>query len=120
MTDAAKEAQQVMRTALAELVQHLADRLQTTDDGKPVRLHKTAISKLLDFLDTLDFRNVTNDAELKRLADEARTLIEGVNVKDLKSTTALREHVRSGMQQIGTQLDSLLVSTGRKIRFDEE
>jgi hypothetical protein len=120
MTDAAKEAQQVMRTALAELVQHLADRLQTTDDGKPVRLHKTAISKLLDFLDTLDFRNVTNDAELKRLADEARTLIEGVNVKDLKSTTALREHVRSGMQQIATQLDSLLVSKGRKIRFDED
>ena len=120
MTDAAKEAQQVMRAALAELVQHLAHRLQTSDDGKPVRLHKTAISKLLDFLDTLNFRNVTNDAELKRLADEARTLIEGVNVKDLKSTTALREHVRSGMQQIATQLDSLLVSKGRKIRFDED
>jgi hypothetical protein len=120
MTDAATEAQQVMRTALAELVQHLADRLQITDDGKPVRLHKTAISKLLDFLDTLNFRNVTNDAELKRLADEARTLIEGVNVKDLKSTAALREQVRSGMQQIATQLDSLLVSKGRKIRFDED
>jgi hypothetical protein len=120
MTDAAKEAQQVMRTALAELVQHLADRLQTTDDGKPVRLHKSAVSKLLDFLDTLDFRNVTNDAELKRLAEEARSLVDRVNVKNLKGTTELREHVRTGMQQIATQLDSLLVSKGRKIRFEED
>jgi len=120
MTDAAEEAQQVMRTALAELVQHLADRLQTSEEGKPVRLHKSAVSKLLDFLDTLDFRNVTNDAELKRLAGEARSLIEGVNVKDLKSAAELRDRVRNGMQQIATQLDSLLVSKGRKIRFDED
>ena len=33
---------------------------------------------------------------------------------------ALREQVRSGMQQIATQLDSLLVTKGRKIRFDED
>lgn len=120
MTDAATEAQQVMRAAMAELVQHLADRLQTTEDGKPVRLHKTAISKLLEFLDTFDFRNVTDDAELKRLADEARALVEGVNIKDLKTTAQLRERVRTGMQEIASQLDSMLVHKGRKIRFDEE
>jgi uncharacterized protein DUF3150 len=120
LTNAAEEAQQVMRAALAELVQHLAERLQTTDEGKPVRLHKSAVSNLLDFLDTLDFRNVTNDAELKRFADEARALLTGVNMKDLKSTGDLRQRVRDGMQQIATQLDSMLVSGGRKIRFDEE
>src|SRR6201997_5796227 len=87
-----------MRTALAELVQHLAQRLQTTDEGKPVRLHKSAVSNLLDFLDTLDFRNLTNDAELKRFADEARALLTGVNMKDLKSTGDLRQRVREGMQ----------------------
>ena len=77
-------------------------------------------SDLLDFLDTLDFRNVTNDADLKRLADEARALLRGVNMKDLKSTGDLRQRVREGMQQIATQLDSMLVSRGRKIRFDED
>lgn len=109
MTEAASEAQQVMRAAMAELVQHLADRLQTTEDGKPVRLHKTAISKLLEFLDTFDFRNITDDAELKRLAEEARALVEGVNIKDLKTTAQLRERVRTGMQEIASQLDSMLV-----------
>ena len=120
MTEAASEAQQVMRAAMAELVQHLADRLQTADDGKPVRLHKSAVSKLLEFLDTFDFRNVTDDAELKRLADEARVLIQGINIKDLKTTAQLRERVRTGMQEIASQLDSMLVHKGRKIRFDEE
>jgi hypothetical protein len=120
MTEAASEAQQVMRAAMAELVQHLADRLQTADDGKPVRLHKSAISKLLEFLDTFDFRNVTDDAELKRLADEARLLIQGINIKDLKTTAQLRERVRTGMQEIASHLDSMLVHKGRKIRFDEE
>jgi len=119
MTDAAKEAQQVMRTALAELVQHLAERLQNNDDGKPARLHKSAVSKLLDFMDTLDFRNVTGDAELKRLADEARGLIQGVSMKDLKSTAALRKQVRTGMQEIAAQLDSMIVKGGRKFRFEE-
>jgi hypothetical protein len=120
MIEAASEAQQVMRAAMAELVQHLADRLQTADDGKPVRLHKSAISKLLEFLDTFDFRNVTDDAELKRLADEARVLIQGINIKDLKTTAQLRERVRTGMQEIASQLDWMLVHKGRKIRFDEE
>jgi hypothetical protein len=119
MTDAAKEAQQVMRTALAELVQHLAERLQNNEEGKPARLHKSAVSKLLDFLDTLDFRNVTVDAELKRLADEARGLIQGGSIKDLKSTAALREQVRTGMQEIAAQLDSMIVKGGRKFRFEE-
>ena len=63
---------------------------------------------------------MTNDAELKRFADEARALLTGVNMKDLKSTGDLRQRVREGMQQIATQLDSMLVSSGRKIRFDED
>ena len=45
---------------------------------------KSAVSNLLDFLDTLDFRNVTDDADLTRLADEARALLTGVNMKDRK------------------------------------
>jgi hypothetical protein len=119
MTDAASEAQQVMRAVMAELVEHLAARLQDTGDGKPGRFHKSTVSKLLDFLDTFDFRNVADDAELKGLVEQARALMEGVTVKDLKSTTQLRDRVRTGMGEIATKLDTLVVYGGRKIRFDE-
>ena len=56
---------------------------------------------------------------MKRLADEARGLIQGVSMKDLKSTAALREQVRTGMQEIAAQLDSMVVKGGRKFRFEE-
>jgi hypothetical protein len=120
MTEAATEARQVMRVAMAELVQHLADRLQDREDGKPARLHKTAVSKLLEFLDTFDFRNVANDEELKRLVDQARSLMQDVSVKDLKSAAHLREQVRSGMRTIAAKLDTMVVYGGRKIRFEED
>ena len=120
MTEAASEAQQVMRAAMAELVEHLADRLQDTGAGKPGRFHKTTVSKLLDFLDTFDFRNVTDDAELKKLVEQARSLMQGVTVKDLKSAAQLRDHVRAGMTEIAAKLDTMVVYGGRKIRFDQD
>lgn len=120
MTEAAAEAQQVMRAAMAELVEHLAERLQDGPDGKPARFHKTTVSKLLDFLDSFDFRNVADDTELKTLVDRARALMQDVTVKDLKSAVQLRDHVRAGMSEIAAKLDTMAVYGGRKIRFDEE
>jgi hypothetical protein len=120
MTDAAVETQQVMRSVMAELVQHLANRLQDSPDGKPARFHKTTVSKLLEFLDTFEFRNVTDDTELKSMVEQARTLLKGVTVKDLKTTAELREHVRTGMSDIAAKLDTMVVRGGRKIRFEEE
>ena len=120
MTQAAAEAQQVLRSAMAELVQHLADRLEDGPDGKPARFHKTTVSKLLEFLDTFEFRNVTDDAELERLVGQARSLLGGVTVKDLKSTAELREHVRAGMSGIAAKLDTLVIRGGRKFRFEDE
>jgi hypothetical protein len=120
MTEAAAEAQQLMRAVMAELVQHLADRLQDGPDGNPTRFHKTTVSKLLEFLDTFDLRNVTDDAELKSMVEQARALMQGVTVKDLKTTAQLRDHVRAGMSDIAAKLDTMVVHGGRKIRFDEE
>jgi hypothetical protein len=70
MTDVASEVQQVMRAAMS--VQHLASRLTDGPDGKPVRLHKTAVTNLLEFLDTFDFRTVTHDQQLRDLVRSRR------------------------------------------------
>ena len=120
MTDAAAEAQQVMRAAMAELVQHLADRLKDGPEGKPVRLHKTAVSNLLGFLDSFEYRNVTDDEQLKELVNQARALMQGVNVQVLKNGPMFREQIRSGMHEIASKLDSMIVKSGvRKIRFED-
>jgi hypothetical protein len=120
MTEAVSVVQQVMRAAMAELVQHMRDRLQDGPDGKPARFHQTTVSKLVSFLDTFELRNVTDDAELKSLVDQAKALLSGVSIKDLKTAAELRTQVREGMADIAAQLDTLIVRKGtRKLRLDE-
>ena len=71
-------------------------------------------------LDTFNLRNVTDDAELQALADQARALLQDVNIQDLKSTAQLRDRVCAGMQDIAAKLDTMVIRVGRKIRFEED
>lgn len=121
MAEASSEIQQVLRETMAKLVQHMAERLRVGEDGKPVRFKETTVSNLVEFLANFEFRNVTDDAELQGLVNQARTLLQGVEADDLRSTGELRARVQSGMEGLASQLDTMLTKTGgRKFRFDEE
>jgi hypothetical protein len=105
---------------MADLVRHMQERLQDGPDGKPARFHQTTVSKLVAFLDSFEFRNVTDDRELKELVERAKGLLSGVTVKGLKTTSELRSQVRDGMADLATQLDSLIVRRGtRRLRLEE-
>jgi hypothetical protein len=120
MTEAVSEVQVVMRSAMADLVHHMSDRLKDGPDGKPARFHQTTVSKLVEFLDSFNFRNVTDDAELKTLVERAKGLLSGVSAKDLKTAAELRNHVRAGMDGIAAQLDTMIVQKGaRKFRLED-
>ena len=98
----------------------MRDRLKDGPDGKPARFHQTTVSKLVEFLDTFEFRNVTDDTQLKELVGRAKGLLSGVTAKDLKTTVELRGHVRQGIADIAAQLDSLIVRKGaRKLRLED-
>ena len=121
MAEASSEIQQVLRETMAKLVQHMAERLKVGADGKPVRFKETTVSNLVEFLANFEFRNVTDDAELQSLVNQARTLLQGVEADDLRSTGELRARVQAGMEGLASQLDSMLTKSGsRKFRFDEE
>ena len=121
MAEASTEIQVVLRETMAKLVQHMADRLKTGPDGKPLRFKETTVSNLVEFLTNFEFRNVTDDSELQVLVAQARELLHGVNAEDLRMTGDLRTKVQDGMADIAAQLDKMLTRTGgRKFRFDEE
>lgn len=121
MAEAGREIQQVLRTAMAELVKHMRDRLKDGPDGKPLRFKETTVSNLVDFLGTFDFRNVTDDAELKALVDKARELLGDVSADDLRTTAAVRAKVQQGMADLAAELDTMIVKKpSRKFRFNEE
>ncbi len=121
MAEASSEIQQVLRETMAKLVQHMAERLKVGADGKPVRFKETTASNLVEFLANFEFRNVTDDAELQGLVNQARTLLQGIEADDLRSTGELRARVQAGMEGLASQLDTMLTKPGsRKFRFDEE
>src|SRR5260370_3221596 len=71
MAEAGREIQQVLRTAMGELVKHIRDRLKDGPEAKPLRSKETTVSNLADFLGTFAFRYVPADAALKALVGEA-------------------------------------------------
>ncbi len=120
MAEAGHEIQQVLRSAMAELVKHMRDRLKDGPDGKPLRFKETTVSNLVEFLGTFDFRNVTDDEELKALVDRARAILGGVDAEALRTTADLRGRVQQEMADLATELDTIIVKKpGRKFRFEQ-
>jgi hypothetical protein len=120
MAEASSEIQQVLRVAMAEMVAHLRDRLTDPADGKPQRIRESTVQKLRNFLDTFDFRNVTDDQELKEQVDRARQLLNRVSTDAIRNTAELRSRIKDGMAEISQRLDTMVADrVGRKFRFDE-
>ena len=121
MAEASTEIQIVLRESMAKLVQHMADRLKEGPDGKPLRFKETTVSNLVEFLGTFDFRNVTDDSELKGLVEKAREMLVGVSADDLRTTSGVRAKVQQGMADLAAELDTMIVKKpARKFRFNEE
>jgi len=120
MAEASSEIQQVLRAAMAEMVAHLRDRLTDQADGKPQRIRESTVQKLRNFLDTFDFRNVTDDEELKEQVERARQLLNGVSTDAIRNTADLRARVKNGMAEVAQRLETMVSDrVGRKFRLDE-
>jgi hypothetical protein len=112
--------QALMRHDMAEMVDHMIDRLTPTEDGKVKVFRSSMIDNVHDFLTTFEARNITDDAQLQKLVAKARGLVDGVAHDTLKTDAEVRDKVRKGMSVIKTSLDKLVViRPTRKIRFEE-
>jgi hypothetical protein len=117
----AGECQQAMRAGLAQLVEHLAERLSPDVDGKPKRLHQTTIGHLNDFLKTFELRNVTDDAQLGAIVEKARNVMKGLDHKVLKSDDLIRQKVVMDLSEVKAALDPLVLEgANRAITFDDD
>jgi hypothetical protein len=121
MAEATLEIQQLLRTTLAEMVAGLRDRLTDNGDGKRRQLRDAAVRNLKEFLSTFNIRNVTDDRELSELVNRARGLLDGVDAEVIRNTDTLRERIRTGMGEISSRLDTMIIDRpARKFRFPIE
>lgn len=117
---AMQEAQKTLYVQLADLVDHMAERLQPTDDGKPKKFKKTLVENFQEFLSVFPALNtITNDAELAGIVEKCRATLEGCTAKELRDNDAMRDSIKASMDAIKNQLAPYVTSQGRSIDMDE-
>jgi len=113
-------AQQTLRACMAKLVDHMVDRLSGSEDGKPKRFNSSVLENVSAFLECVDGRNITNDTQLKALADRAKQIVKGIDPELLRNDSNAREYVAKGFATIRETLSTLMVNTPtRAIRFED-
>jgi hypothetical protein len=107
--EASEEVRQALRAGLADLADHLVERLQGNGDGKPKVFRDTLVENMTDYLDLFDPRNVTDDTQLAQLVERCRNILDGVDADALRSSAAIRTKVRDGMTQVQGALDAMVI-----------
>jgi hypothetical protein len=95
---------------LYEAVQHMADRLaayKVTEQGVEHPFRDTVVTNLVKLVDVLPKLNITNDAELERLAEQVRTSLlvdpnslrksESARAETAKAAAAIAQHMAGYM-----------------------
>lgn len=113
--EASVEIKNVLREAMAGLVDHMVGKLTSNPDGKRQVFRDTLIGNMSEFLDTFAQRNITDDGELTALVDKARMLLNGSDANILRSDDYLREKVQAGFSEIKTELDGMLVDRPKRM-----
>ena len=115
LTIAVEEIQQGMRVLLKEYVDKLLGVLTPTE-GKKKKLTKSSITKLQDFLNTFNLRNVTDDAQLQVEVDKLKMIMSGVDAEKIKESDSLKVDLSAVFAASSTNLTNLVEVTGRKFR----
>ncbi len=113
------DMREALMVGLSELIDDMVTRLSGDEKKfKPTKL----LERFDEFLGSFDARNVTNDEELKALADQARALLAGVDTDALKKSKDVREQVKSGLAAAQVTLSQLETTrkSQRRITFEEE
>jgi hypothetical protein len=122
MATAAQTLDQTLAFILQETVDHLVGRLTAADaEGKPKRLHASALAKLDEFVAIFPKRNLTGNEELAELVARAKRVTSGVDVKQLKNVADTRVAVVTELTSVKQALDKMLVDApNRRMTLNDE
>lgn len=113
MEETRELAVSALKAELSEIVEHLNKRLKN-EDGKLRSYKGSMFNNLRDFLDDMSGKNLFDDDGLKRLAEQAKTVIAGINPYLLTYDNAIREKIHQDMQTLKTAIDESIVDIPRR------
>lgn len=106
-TTAGAQIDQALAIGMEKVVAHLSKQLGNGKD-KPKQLRQASITKVMEFLDAFKQRNLSNNQELAKLADMARDLVKGIDVKDVRKDVDLRTRLIEGVAKVTADLDKMI------------
>ena len=112
--EAVQLAESAFTEELARLVEHLTERLNGTDDGKPKVFRDTAVTNLTEFFERFRQLNVRSSTELDDLVANAQRIVRGLEPQRLRDSASLRQHVSAQMAAVKAGLDQLVVDRPRR------
>jgi hypothetical protein len=107
-TNAIDQINDALTAGMAEVVGHLAERLSGKDDGKAKVFKASTVQNVQEFLDTFAQRNLTDNADLTKLVEQAKGLLAGVDIKELRKDEAQRVRLAADFSTIKKTLDTML------------
>jgi len=116
MEQAAAEARTLLRVTIAETVDHLVDVLTPTSDGKRKKFFASSVEHVQEFLNTFNFRDITDDAALQVEVLKLKGIMHGVTPEKVKESDNLKAKLQSSFAEASKTL-ATLVETAPARRF---
>lgn len=120
--EAAKGIVGLLREQALEAVTRFRDRVVavTAKSQRPAHVHESSLDALIEFVGLIDHRNVVGDKRLGQLMEEARQTLAGVTPGTINDDKELRARVGAKMDGLAKELESLVKTAPRAIRFRDE
>jgi hypothetical protein len=112
--EAVRLAEQAFIDEFGRLLSHLTERLADKEDGERRVFRNSAVDNLRQFFERFRHLNVSSNAELDALVEEAQRLVQGVTPQRLRDDTALRGHVAMEMARVRAQVTGLITGAPRR------
>ncbi len=107
-------AEQTFIEELDRLVNHLAERLSGSEDGKPKIFRDSVVENLNEFFSRFREMNVRSNEQLDELVGRCEQLVRGVNPQNLRDNESLRRNVSTHLSTVQSSLDQLMLDRPRR------
>lgn len=112
--EAVQLAEAAFLDELNKMVEHLAERLSGSEDGKPKVFRDSAIENFTEFFARFQRLNIRSNEELDQVVERARRVIDGVAPQSLRDNGSLRQQITSQLSVVQSSLDGLMVDRPRR------
>ena len=113
-SNAVELAEQMFQEQLAELVEHLVERLSADESGKKKTFRDSTITNLDEFFSRFRQLNIGSNEELGQIVEQAQSVLRGVSPQGLRDNETLRRQIATQLSTVQASLDGLLVDRPRR------